>query len=87
MGVCIYKVNRTNTTANLIPCKMHEVLKKPGWVMYKLYSQHDVIITIFTADDLVNILNVWFPALENTIPDTLADISMIRRKEDGHRGD
>ena len=53
-GVRIHKVDRTNTDANLIPCKVHEVLQKPGRVMYKLYSQHGMITTMFTADDLGN---------------------------------
>ena len=39
--------------------------------------------TMFTADDLINMPNVCFLALEDTIPDTLADISIIQASQAG----
>ena len=72
----ISDIDRTNTDGHILPCKVKEVkMNRERGTIYKLYAPSGIIRTCFSDEDLVDLWNVTFPALENTEPDSLDEIS------------
>ena len=81
VGIKINNVDRTNTEAKFLPCKILE--KKPlANSPYKLYSATGIIKTRFQSQDLIEMKSVHFPSLETVDPTQLPEITLIQASRD-----
>ena len=81
MGIKINNIDRTNTDAKILPCKILE--KKPlSNTTYKLYTATGIIKTCFQSLDLIELKSVHFPSLEAADPTQLPEITLIQACRD-----
>ncbi|CAH1258983.1 KRBA2 [Branchiostoma lanceolatum] len=85
VGVRISEVDRTNTDPRLVPCKVLEVRKEGLDTTYRVYSAGGKLRHNFKSEDLVDMRNVCFPALEGIDVQDLEEITLIQaaRKSSG----
>ena len=81
VGIKINKVDRTNTSASVLPCKVLSV--KPNVTCpYKLYTPSGILNVNYSADDMIDLRQVVFPGLENLDATNLTEISLIKASRD-----
>ncbi|CAH1264333.1 KRBA2 [Branchiostoma lanceolatum] len=78
VGIRINEVDRTNTDQRLIPCKVLEVSDKGQDITYRVYSAEGRLKNSFKSEDLVDMTNVCFPALESTDVESLEEVTLIK---------
>ena len=78
VGIRIAKVDRTNTSKKILPCK---ILRKNN-DRFVLYSTSGILNTTFSFIDLVDFRNVKFDDLESTDPSSLTTIAYTRASRD-----
>ena len=73
VGIRIHQVDRTNTDAKLLPCKVYG--KDPTKsAQYELYCATGILKTRYQSSDLINMQHVHFPSLEQINPLSLEEI-------------
>ena len=77
VGIKIYKIDRSNTAASVLPCKVLSV-KSNVRCAYKLYTASGILSVNYSSDDLLDLRHVVFPELDNLDPTDLKEVSVIR---------
>ena len=72
VGVRINKVDRTNTSIRILPCKVSDKTNDK----LKVYSTHGHIQTAFQPTDLVDMRNIHYKKLQETNPDNLTTLPL-----------
>ena len=81
VGIKINKVDRTNASASVLPCKVLSV--KPNVrCPYKLYTPSGILYVNYSADDMLDLRQVVFPGLENLDATNLKEASLIKASRD-----
>ena len=84
VGIKIHQVDRINTDAKLLPCKVYG--KDPNEsAQYQLYCATGILKTRYQSSDLINMQHVHFPSLEQINPLGLEEISVIQACRDNGR--
>ena len=78
VGINVHEVDRTNTDARLLPCKVLSMKEKDETTFYRVYTAHGILKNHFSVDDLADMRNVFFPSLENIDTEDLEEISIIQ---------
>ena len=78
VGIRIAKVDRTNTSKKLLPCKILEKTND----RYRIYSVTGILNTTFSYSDLIDLRNVRFEDLETIAPPKLERISFTKASRD-----
>ena len=65
VGVRIHKVDRTNTSKKLLPCKILEETSTRD--RFRVYSKDGILATTFAHTDLIDFRNVKFDDLETIV--------------------
>ena len=73
VGVRIHKVDRTNTSKKLLPCKILEETSTRD--RFRVYSKDGILATTFAHTDLIDFRNVKFDDLETTDATKLKQIA------------
>ena len=77
VGVHIHYIDRTNTDAKMLHCKVAEVKPKGT---YRLFCEHGLLKGVFAGCDLVDLTSSSFPA-QNAIDshcDALEEVTLIQ---------
>ena len=81
VGIKINKVDRTNTGASVLPCKVLSV--KPNVrCPYKLYTPSGILNVNYSSDDMLDLRHVVFSGLENLDARNLKEVSLIKASRD-----
>ena len=72
VGVRIDKVDRTNTSIKIMPCKVYEKTNDK----FKVYTKSGLVEGAFNATDLVDMRNINYSSLQSTKPDNLQKLSL-----------
>ncbi|KAK7097700.1 hypothetical protein V1264_004638 [Littorina saxatilis] len=78
VGIRIHEVDRTNTGARLLPCKILSVEQHGSETFYKVYTNGGLLKNKFKAVDMVDLRNVHFSQLQNVDVESLSEISVIK---------
>ena len=84
VGIKIHQVDRTNTDAKLLPCKVLSIDTSKS-TPYRLYCATGILKTRYTSVDLVNMKQIHFPALEAVDPETLDETTVIQASRENGR--
>ncbi|KAK7097055.1 KRAB-A domain-containing protein 2-like [Littorina saxatilis] len=79
VGLNIHKVDRANSDARLLPCKV--LMSKPVGGqrhLYKLYSATGILGPWIAGEELSDLRSVHFESLNEVNPDLLEEISLIK---------
>ncbi len=78
MGVTVPKIDRTNTSMKIMPCKILEKTNN----RFRIYSASGIINTTFSHTDLIDMRNRDFPKLQNIDPANLQKVSFTKAARD-----
>ena len=83
VGIKIHQADRTNTDAELLPCKVLSIDSSKS-TPYQLYCASGILKTRYTSVDLVSMQH-RFPALEEVDPETLSETTVIQASRENGR--